>query len=124
MRIMSFILGMTMFLGCGDDGVQPIDASMDHTADAADAPNDAAIICTPGAFVRCEGNNIVQCNSDGTQELTSSCEGSFGCNSVKGQCNVCQAGSKSCSPDGQLIVCSDDGSMQTAMTCDHPICKN
>src|SRR5262249_27555979 len=65
--------------GCGFPRPSPVGG--------ADDGNDGmpASVCTANQSLRCDGGNLVRCNSDGTAEVTSAC--SLGCSAAPFHCN-------------------------------------
>ena len=74
----------------------------------ADAPTDGSTpdaMCTPGDFLRCDGDTLVRCNATGDGEVPSSCQ--LGCNMEDQRCNVCMVGSMTCDSQGHVLTCVD-----------------
>src|ERR1043165_7847810 len=81
------VIGMDANQGGIDAPVDSADGSRSGV-DASDAASiDAlpALVCTPDQALRCDGNTLVRCNSDGSAELRESC--TLGCNAVGVRCN-------------------------------------
>lgn len=95
---------------CYRNGGPSIDAPVDAPADApVDAPTiDAApdaFECSPGAFLRCDGDSLVRCNADGDGEDASTCAN--GCDATHQSCNICMVGSMICDSQGHVLSCTD-----------------
>lgn len=60
------------------------------------------------------GSDVYACNEEGTT-LEKTIECPFGCTS--GACHECQANATDCNLD-ELVVCGDDGTVQSSTTCD------
>src|SRR5688572_6760852 len=72
------ILALSLLAGCGAvSDPAALDGGVDPTVDGNDpdagAPGDAAMICTPGSALRCEGDQLITCDSTGTMELRETC---------------------------------------------------
>lgn len=80
-----------------------------------DAPVDASGRCANGGFLACDSNgDLVLCAGDNDAAVVH-CD--FGCNSMAGQCNVCQPNTTSCDSQGNQLVCDSTGLMQTLSPC-------
>src|SRR6185503_11382105 len=95
-RLVALVACITGSLAC--DFPRPANVGGQDAADGAvdasggDAANDGAVdidallsFCSANQPLRCEGNSLVRCNSDGTAEVRESC--ALGCRSDELRCN-------------------------------------
>jgi hypothetical protein len=70
--------------GAKDGGGTQVDGgAKDDGGASGDAP--ASPICTPNQALRCDNDNLVRCNNEGTAEISESC--AIGCNTAQLRCN-------------------------------------
>ncbi|MCE9572197.1 MAG: hypothetical protein K8W52_03490 [Deltaproteobacteria bacterium] len=100
----------------------------DHIANTCIAsPFDAAPICTPGAFDRCDGDTLYRCDATGYAYEPVTCE--LGCSAAAGACRLCTPSSTACT-NGTVASCDANGDVVSSKACplgcfqDQPRCTD
>lgn len=89
----------------------------DVNGDIGGAPNTCIEgQCEPNAIAGCQDDDLVTCNANGTNFVTSNCD--FGCQGTDAQasCNLCEPNTKSCDGD-RINHCGTDGRVQSVEEC-------
>jgi hypothetical protein len=109
MRLAICIAMTFLAVGCGNVESDPDggggSADADTSADAA-GPDATGQVCTPDAPLRCDGDDLIVCTSDGTGERAILC--TIGCDPSALNCNACVPNTSTCEQD-QVTVCDGDG---------------
>lgn len=100
----------------------------DHIANTCIAsPFDAAPICTPGAFDRCDGDTLYRCDATGYGYEPVTCE--LGCSAAAGACRLCTPSTTACT-NGTVATCDANGDVVSSRACplgcfqDQPRCTD
>ena len=78
---MRIILLVTCILGEACGFPRPVDVPAPDSGNAGSS----APVCSANQFLRCTGDDLVRCNSDGTAEISGRC--ALGCNATGERCN-------------------------------------
>lgn len=117
---------------CSDPAIPYCDTTgayaPEHIANTCIAsPFDAAPLCTPGAFDRCDGDTLYRCDATGYAYEPVACE--LGCSATAGACRLCSPSTTACT-NGTVATCDANGDVVSSKACplgcfqDQPRCTD